>query len=57
MIEPGRFIDALVCRHGTRVPRMHGEDVVDPAVGAIHDSGIKFAEGAIPRVVGKDRVA
>ena len=33
------------------------EDVVDPAVGAIHDSGMKPVEGAIPRIVGKDRAA
>ena len=48
----GRFVEALVCGHGAGVERVDGQDVVDPAVGGVHDPGVQLAELAVPGVVG-----
>ena len=50
----GRFVEALVCGHGAGVERVDGQDVVDPAVGGVHDPGVQLAEGAVPVVVRND---
>ena len=50
----GRFVQTLVCRHAAGVKRVHGEDVVDPAVGRINNPRIKLTECAVPGVVGND---
>ena len=50
----GRFVQTLVGRHAAGVKRVHGEDVVDPAVGRINNPRMKLTECAVPRVVGND---
>ena len=43
-----------MCGHGAGVERVDGQDVVDPAVGGVHDPGVQLAERAVPVVVSND---
>ena len=45
----GRFVQTLVGRHAAGVKRVHGEDVVDPAVGWINNPREKAHRVRRPR--------